>query len=51
MKPRKFVDDVMQYIREMTSGLSEEQYSECLEQLIFKLEDERQLCNWEDPEE
>lgn len=51
MKPRKFVDDVMQYIREMTSTLSEEEYSEYLEQLIFKLEDERQLCNWNEPEE
>lgn len=51
MKPRQFVDDVMRYIREMTSSLSEEEYSEYLEQLIFKLEDERQLCSWDDPEE
>lgn len=51
MTPRQFVKEVMQRIREMTDTLSEEEYAEYLEQLIFELEDERQRCCWRDPEE
>lgn len=46
MTPRQFVDDVMRYIREKTSDLSEEEYAEWLEQLGFQIEDERQLLDW-----
>lgn len=41
----------MRHIREMTSTLSEEEYAEYLEQLIFELEDERQRCCWREPED
>lgn len=41
----------MHRIREMTKSLSEEEYAEYLEQLIFELEDERQQCCWGAPEE
>lgn len=51
MTPRQFVKDVMQYIYKMTSALSEEEFAEYLEQLIFELEDERQRCCRREPEE
>lgn len=51
MTPRLFVKDMMQKIRELTNSLSEEDYCEYLEQLIFELEDERQRCCWINPEE
>ncbi len=51
MTARLFVNDVMRRIRELTSELSEEEYSEYLEQLIFEIEDERQRCCWSNPEE
>lgn len=51
MTARLFVNDVMRHIRELTSELSEEEYSEYLEQLIFEIEDERQRCCWSNPEE
>lgn len=51
MTPRQFVKEIMQQIRELTTSLDEDEYSEYLEQLIFELEDERQRCCWKDPEE
>lgn len=51
MTPRQFVKEMMRHVREMTGTLSEEEYAEYLEQLIFELEDEHQKCCWAESEE
>lgn len=51
MTPRQFTQEVMRRIREMTDTLSEEEYAEYLEQLVFEIEDERQRCCWGNPKE
>lgn len=51
MTPRQFVEQEMDRIRELTSGLSEERYDEYLQQLILELENERQLLCWNDMDE
>jgi hypothetical protein len=46
MTPREFVKRAMEHIKELTEGLSEAEYDNCLEQLSFEIEEERQKLNW-----
>lgn len=36
----------MGYIKELTEGMSEAEYDNCLEQLSFEIEEERQQLSW-----
>ena len=46
MTSREFVKRTMEHIKELTEGLSETEYDNCLEQLSFEIEEERQQLNW-----
>lgn len=46
MTPRQIVKDVMEYIREKTGSLDEQEYDDILEQLSFEIEEERRLLEW-----
>lgn len=46
MTPREFVKRTMEHIKELTEGLSEAEYDNCLEQLSFEIEEEHQKLNW-----
>ncbi len=46
MTPREFVKRVMEHIWELTNGLSDTEYDNCLEQLSFEIEEERQNLHW-----
>ena len=45
MTSREFVKRTMEHIKELTEGLSETEYDNCLEQLSFEIEEERQQLN------
>ena len=47
MTPRDFAKRAMKHIRELTNGMSEEEYDNCLEQLSLEIEEERQQFCWE----
>lgn len=51
MTPREFVKQMMDNIRKLTKDMSETEYDNCLEQLSFEIEDERQQLNWSPSEE
>lgn len=36
----------MEHIEELTESMSEAEYDNCLEQLSFEIEEERQRLNW-----
>lgn len=46
MTSREFVKRSMERIRELGKDMSNEDYSNSLEQLSFEIEDERQKLNW-----
>jgi len=46
MTSREFVQRAMTHIGELTQGMSETEYDNCLEQLSFEIEEERQQLNW-----
>lgn len=46
MTSRDFVKRAMEHIRELGKELSEQEYDNCLEQLSFEIEEERQKLNW-----
>ena len=41
----------MEHIKKLTKDMSEIEYDNCLEQLSFEIEDERQQLNWSTDEE
>ena len=41
----------MDHLHTLTKGMGEEEYDNCLEQLSFEIEDERQQLNWSRSEE
>ena len=47
MTPREFVKRSMERIRELGKDMSNEDYSNSLEQLAYELETERQEVNWQ----
>lgn len=47
MTSREFVKRAMEYIRELSKDMSNEEYSISLEQLAYELENERQEVNWQ----
>lgn len=47
MTPRQFVKRAMEHIRELGKDMSNEDYSNSLEQLAYELETERQEVNWQ----
>lgn len=51
MTPREFVKQMMDHLHTLTKGMGEEEYNNCLEQLSFEIEDERQQLNWSIDEE
>ena len=51
MTPRQFVQEEMEYLREVTDGFSPEEFNEYLQQVILELENERQLLCWNEIDE
>ena len=51
MTSREFVKQMMEHIKKLTKDMSEIEYDNCLEQLSFEIEDERQQLNWSTDEE
>lgn len=47
MTSREFVKRSMERIRELSKDMSNEDYSNSLEQLAYELETERQEVNWQ----
>lgn len=48
---KKVVKDVLRYFNELTSGLSDGEYMELLEELVFELEDKHNKLSFDEWEE
>lgn len=47
MTPKQFVKRAMEHIRELDREMSNEEYSDFLEDLSYKLETEREDVSWQ----
>lgn len=47
MTAREFVKRTREHIKELTEGLSKEEYDNCLEQLSIEIEAERKVLSWQ----
>lgn len=48
MTPKQFVKRAMEYIRELGREMSNEEYSDFLEDLSYELETEREDVSWQE---